>query len=172
MIRHLTLCVFCCLCLGCVEKEEFTQAVPDNDFIEGTFAGRDFHLVQGSYLAGLETHFIAEQAVDGDAAAPQRRLLVRRTDEQSSYLLQFDLPLEAVQRGKQLPARVAGTLTWMDLYSDSYPGCPHIDTSSTELLPVSLQLEGWNEDALIGSYQSVDATRTGAGRFSLVIAQP
>ena len=171
-MRYLLLCLLGGFCLGCTEKEEFTQALPDNDFIEGNFDGRDFRLVQGSYLAGLETHFVAEEAVNGDATAPERRYLVRRIDTDMTYQVELNLPLDLLKHGASLPARVSGTLTWSDLFSDSYPGCPHIDEGSADALPVSLQLDGWVDNALTGSYVSTDAARDGSGQFSLVIAQP
>ena len=165
-MRYLTLMLLLTLCLGCVEKEEYTQALPENDFITGDFAGRAFELVQGSYLPGLATHPAAEETV-GEAATPQQRFVVRRMDLERGYLLELDLPLTALTT--DLPAEVTGRLSWMELYADSYPGCPHVDTSSAEVLPVDLQLTGWAEDALTGSYRSTDAARTGAGQFSLVI---
>jgi hypothetical protein len=93
-------------------------------------------------------------------------------DLDALYLLEVSLPEEALRQDASLPARVAGTLTWTNLFADSYAGCPHLDTTSTEVLTVQLQLASWNNDALTGSYHSTDADRGGEGQFSLVIDRP
>ncbi|WP_420458250.1 hypothetical protein [Neolewinella sp.] len=175
-MRLLLLLTLCAGWVACAEKSELTLATADNDFIEGTLDGQPFHYASGSfYGSGMDYQLPYSTTGGGGETGTTTQwggLLVSRIDASFTRAVSLALPGVPLHTYSMPTADLQGTLTQGTLAADSYPGCPHIDSSGLDIVAVSLRIASWDGDQLIGEFVSADPNREVTGSFHLLIARP
>ena len=175
-MRLLLLLTLCAGWAACAEKSEITLVTADNDFIAGTLDGQPFHYASSSiYLTGAtyEVPFTLT-AGEGESGATVQYggLAARRTDVDAVKTIALELPGIPLHTYTFPAGELAGTLAHGEFADDSYIYCPHIDSSSLDVVPVTVHITSWEGDQLIGAFRAAEPGREVTGNFRLLVARP
>lgn len=178
-MRILTLLLLSCCCFACVEKAEVRFATAENDYITGTFAGRNFNFAAQNSLEALTYYFVEDKITTNNpypvmsfnpGLLPEQGLYLGRMDERQKdivYLTTEDSQLHL----QSYPYTIStATLSWAK-FDYGTGGCPHPDLSTAEELPVLLTITEWGEKFLAGSFIGVENDDT-KGTFQVVFPRP